>query len=158
LFSSAQKLRTCIPAIRSVALAHFQGWSPQDQAAVLEAKDADAMLYEHGKPTWSSYCPVMSDLSTAEHYSGTDAAFVHGDETVGRASRGGRAFPIGTTRNNNKSGPRKSLQLPTQPPHLSPTTPHRNIPPNSGNTVAHPYRYHRHRHSSQIVLQHGWRR
>jgi hypothetical protein len=45
----------------------------------------------------------------------------------------------------------------TQPPHLSPTTPHRNLPSNSGITVAHSYRTHRHQHSSRIVHQNGWR-
>jgi hypothetical protein len=137
-----------------------RGTCPQGQAAALKDKDADDMLVKHDKITWSIYCPFMSDLSTAEHYSGTDVAFVHGDES-GRLGMHHVVVELSRSvlrASRQQQDPSKTLHTSTQPPHLSPTTPHRNIPPNSGNTVAHPYRYHRHRHLSQIVIQHGWRR
>lgn len=44
-----------------------------------------------------------------------------------------------------------------QPPHLANDTTSEDLP-DSGILVAHPYRYHRHRHSYPIAPQNGWRR
>jgi hypothetical protein len=73
---------------------------------------------------------------------------------LGHASR---AFQIGLTRSRlQQQVPSRLYHYPATPPLANDTTSVTSL--NSGISVAHPYRYHRHRHSSRIVPQNGWRR
>lgn len=100
------------------------------------------------------------------HQQRTDMAFVaHGTTlVVGYATRdmlsqafhqnGFGVFAI--QQQNPSSRVSTTTQIPSHPAFANDTT--SNSFPGSGNTVAHPYRYHRHRHSYPLARQNGWRR
>lgn len=83
--------------------------------------------------------PSLTDRSS------TDRGFAHGVQAhrVGRRHVVGRDFRIGLTRfEATTTSPLQDFTLPTTPPTPNDTT--SDALPNSGISVAHPYRYHRH--------------
>jgi hypothetical protein len=72
-------------------------------------------------------------------------------------SRANRAFRIGLTRFRlQQQVPSRLYHYPATPPLANDTI--SDTTPDSGISIANPYRYHRYQPSSQISSQNGWRR